>query len=767
MLVAVVLISTVIVTYSTIRNSQTQDHPQVLSAIDETNLAIRQILGFTVGYYGSVLKVTGNLSYAKELAIRYLRSGLVNIGNMHPDWGASFHINTSNLYTNWFEETSFSTGSLIITYDLIGLGIAGVTYETSCHLTVDIGETVSGNQIRLMVTKNGGEPLVDLGRRNFRFYNYSYENLAWMLVPPTSEPVAFANGTYELDVPSGVDPYSYLIQVEDPRGLIVVASSFSHYICRPSWNPIDTAYKYAVNGSTPEILGTPDQASAAVIKGDSCTVYDYENGTGTINQVYFYINYHGNVSGTLDWYYRLDGGSWNSIGTLIEGGNATSPLTATYNATDLRASWTWSNLNNTDIQFRNNDVGNSEDAYVDSIYTRVSSQTGDYYSPSLQTATVAVELLQNGSMRWLGQNLDITTEAKPFPPIPVKAIRVNQTINGLNQEIPFQVEDWASEYRIPLGMSSNASVFGSRSMLVFTANQNVSKVTIWWNGSDMTTQTPYAYVNRYFTGDDPDNGVLTNGILTLDIDTSGSYFQIRSTLGSAESTARFMRVNNEWSVYGADPAYVIHHGVVRDIIHQEAEWSGGADSCPNFYAHIVLTLPANATYFTYHLRMMFLESIQNRTITDLCPIRITTTNGLRQTENGTLSGYPIISNITGTFYNFSASIWEHHWSQFISETEGAGIMFTDDANRMLYFFDSIAGDKTGALRVSTSSGRMIELLPVKMVSAEFQYALDITWHGAVVTFDDTTPIYYKEDGKETGLWIIVEHPPRMEVATES
>ena len=48
MLVAVVLISTVIVTYSTIRNSQIQDHPQVLSAIDETNLAIRQILGFTV-----------------------------------------------------------------------------------------------------------------------------------------------------------------------------------------------------------------------------------------------------------------------------------------------------------------------------------------------------------------------------------------------------------------------------------------------------------------------------------------------------------------------------------------------------------------------------------------------------------------------------------------------------------------------------------------------------------------------------------------------
>ena len=54
-----------------------------------------------------------------------------------------------------------------------------------------------------------------------------------------------------------------------------------------------------------------------------------------------------------------------------------------------------------------------------------------------------------------------------------------------------------------------------------------------------------------------------------------------------------MRINQEASVYGAGAAYVIHHGIVRDVIQQEAEWGtgwfrdGGADGIPNLYANIV------------------------------------------------------------------------------------------------------------------------------------------------------------------------------------
>ena len=90
-------------------------------------------------------------------------------------------------------------------------------------------------------------------------------------------------------------------------------------------------------------------------------------------------------------------------------------------------------------------------------------------------------------------------------------------------------------------------------------------------------------------------------------------------------------------------------------------------------------------------------------------------------------------------------------------------MFTDMANEMLYVFDAIAGDKTGALRVSNATERAIELAPVtSMAQVQFTYALDVTWSGAVVTFDGTTPIY----SGENGLWIIVEYPPTVTITTE-
>jgi hypothetical protein len=624
LLVAVILIATVIVTYSTIRNSPVQEQPQVLSAVDETNLAIKQILGFTLGYYGSVLQVTGNSSYAKNLALGYLHSGLENVANMHPSWGASFLESSADLYTYWFTNSSYSTGNLGVTYNLTGLGIYGIIYQSSCRLNVQIMNTSSVTQVCLNVTKDQDEPIVNLGKQDFKFYRFVNTSSTWEQSSPSTEPIAFANGTYLIDIPSGVDPYSYMIQVEDPRGIVVVASSFSLYTCVLTWNS---------------------------------TLYSLQ-----------------------------------------------------------------------------------------------------------RDATLVAELWQNGTMRWLGQSLTLTTQAKPVPPIPVKALHVNQTINGVNCEVPFQVEDWASNYRIPLGLANNASVFSSRTMLVFLVNSNVSKVTIWWNGSDTATQTPYAFVNRYFTGDNPSSGLLTNGILRLQF---GSGFTVTSTVGTYSATASYMRINNDPSEYGSSLAYAITWGVVRDVIHQEAEWGKGATNCPNLYAHIVLTLPANATYYTYQLRLMFVNSSQTRTISSLCPIRLTGLTGTAMTENGIASGYPIVTNGTGTFYNSSSSLWAHHWSQFWgSSSRGAGIMFTDAGNQMLYFFDSIAANKTGALKPDTSQSR-IELLPVTMTQVGFTYALDVIWYGAVVTFDGTTPIYKQQGGNKTGLWIIVESPPTIAVITET
>ena len=93
-------------------------------------------------------------------------------------------------------------------------------------------------------------------------------------------------------------------------------------------------------------------------------------------------------------------------------------------------------------------------------------------------------------------------------------------------------------------------------------------------------------------------------------------------------------------------------------------------------------------------------------------------------------------------------------------------MFTDSANQRLYAFDSIAGSAVGALYVATFS-KTIELLPVARDSASFTNAMDITWRGAVATFDDTTPIYAMEGDTPTGLWILVEYPPTITVIAES
>ena len=231
-----------------------------------------------------------------------------------------------------------------------------------------------------------------------------------------------------------------------------------------------------------------------------------------------------------------------------------------------------------------------------------------------------------------------------------------------------------------------------------------------------------------------------------------------------------MRINTNPSTYGAGAAFVIHHGVVRDIVQQEAEWNNGPTGCPNLYANIVLTLPANTTYYTYQLRIMFINSSQARSITDLSPIQFTTSLGSPQlqTENGILAGSPILQNGTGTFINSTAGSWTpRHFSQFMStDGKGAGIMFRDVANRNLYAFDSFAGSTSkGGFKASAAS---IEMNPVVSGQVSFNYAYDITWQGAVETFDGTTPICNLYDGTTPmGLWILAEYPPTLTVIPSS
>jgi hypothetical protein len=609
LLIAIIMVSAVIMTYSTIRNLPFQESPQVLSSIEEMNLSLKQLLEFAVGYYGSILQVTGNVTYAKDLTSKYVQSGFVYIAHSHPEWNPSFEVNYLDFSTRWYEPSSYSIGNLSATYSLAGLGVSQINYKTSTLLNIEVLETVSGRS-KVRVTREDGKPDLTLRRESFFFYNYS--DSTWKLIGLTADPTVFANGTYILQIPSGVEQSSYLIKVSDFKGTMATA--------------------FFSNSRKPQ--------------------YTYTF-------------------------------TWNS----------------------------------------------------------------SLYSP-LTKDTVVVEALQNGTVCWLGQNLKLSTRGKPIPPLPVRALHVNQTINGINREVPFQVEDWGSKYKVPLGLTSNASLFGDRQMIVFLSNHNVQKVTLWWDGRDTVKQTPYAWKNRYFNDDpDADPGVLNNGILRLNV----YNFRIEATAvgGSLTSTAEFLRINNQPSGYGSGkPAYVIYNGIIRDIIQQEAEWSNGITNCPNVYSQIFVTLPANATYYTYAARLVFINSSQSRTITDLSTIQLSsdwmsqTTRSL--TENRTSSGFPIIGETFAgqnmLFYNFSSPTtgWAHHWSEFVSGNAGGGIMFTDSANAKLYAFDKIANQRTGALSV-TMTQRTTWTTPTGIYSKCGQ--------------DSYNPATYAIDGSTSTYWL--------------
>ena len=995
---AAILISSVMVTYSTIRYNTSVSQPQIMNAVDETNLALKQVLGFTVGYYGSVMQVTGNSSYAYTESENYLNSGLNNIVDINPQWGTSFSVETLQLGTCWFTNSSWSQGNLNVTYNLPGLGIYGIAYSISSELSVQVLHSASQEQVSLTVTQDCNQPVVSLGRSNFKFYLYEDSNLTWGMVYPSDDPVVSSDGTYTLDIPSGINPQSFIIQVQDQRGIMVSASSFSHYTGTLTFNSTTVTGGNYVNQTNTQIDGLPDkgthsnfaaqqqapngvydtltetnvgtqtqdyfpdsynaQAGTSLLSGTLAslnrddysdmtfqsyasaysgsqyvtTTYDYSNGastnggsslqwthtTGTGNdrillvsidtfsysgapatvssvqygstpvtlsytaqyssnpQVRSYIYYLTNpASGTYtitvsfssstaasagsSTYYNVDqtspinnhnsatgSGSSQSVSVTTSGAYAKTlyadvgaQISSSYTISDsggqnnrwsntgsykhgstnyyfagrgsdkssssspISLSWTtthsvnwaavavllqpsklptqetcqivfsgssntlsWDRLNwaidalssistNVQMQLYNYNSGqypSSGDGYLAGTLTTSNStavQTitanptnfrdslgrwqicltatasvstpftvsvdltrftsgctiyganfeeqwinlnttallhpalcidagnvgsanlalsvwyGNAWQPlssglvsgwnnmsinsflpsgsinftirfsapngyirnswqvaaalirpesnldlfnslSNPSATVAVELLQNGTMIWLGQNLQVTGQTVPIPPVPVKALHVNETVGGVNQQVPFQIEDWASSYTVPLGLTDNATVFGNRQMVVFLVNTHVSAFTLWWNGSSQAVQTPLAFRNTQFHDT---SGTLNNGQLSVSV-SGDSLFTVTSTVvgKSTSSLANFMRINTNASTYGAGSAFVIVNGVVRDIIQQEAEWINGVGAvilpngsvlpptCRTIYANIVLTLPADASY---------------------------------------------------------------------------------------------------------------------------------------------------------------------------
>ncbi|MDQ1278761.1 MAG: hypothetical protein QG670_21 [Thermoproteota archaeon] len=629
--VLIILTASVSNIYSLVQDNSFTNIVRLANDMNEVNLSIKRILGFTVGYYGSILEVTGNVTYAKEKTSDYIYSGIVNLEHSHMDWASSFIVENLNIKTKWYESVSWSKGNISLVYTLPKSGLDGIKITETSALQVEIVNTI-GNQSIVNVEKDGKYPDLSLTKNNFYFYIYDYENCQWNLINLETEPLISVEGNYIIDIPSSVRNDTYFIEVIDSRGISVNA---------------------------------------------------------------FYT-----PSGKSEYSYTFN---WNN--TLYQGMNSD---------------------------------------------------------------TIATELLQNGTLRFLGENLNLGNNEKPIPPLRVSTLRVNQTIDGVNREVPFQIEDWASGYTVPLGLTSNESIFSSRSMIVFLLNHHVSKTTIWWDGQDTAIQTSYTQTNQYFQNDNPDSGILTNGKLILDLSDSQN---VRATVNGVTSRVEFLRINGRTPVYGSGISYTIHHGIIRDVTQQEAEWAGGITDCPDIYSKIVMTLPANATYYTFTVQTIFVTSNVNRTLTDLSAIQLVADRGNALTEDGVIDGKPRAATSPSEFYN-GGTAWAHHWSEYLdSNNKGAGIMFTNTTNIQLYSFDNFAVDKTGVIDITQSSKR-IEMNPIKRSSVRnFQNEYVISWSGAVVVFgsgnsDETIYPYannyiYSSSTLYKGLWIIVEHPPAI------
>ncbi len=642
-MVLVIMTSATIAAFNRIQDNPFKEPVTLATSMKSVNTSLHELLSFTSGYYGSIIKLTGNVTYAKEKTNAYFVSGLDTVAHADVSNGVSITLQQVGVSTNWFGKQGFTKGSLTVNYDIPSLGLYGVKYMGSALLNVTILETV-GRLCKAKVLGDNNEPNLSLTKDNFSFFKYDQSKNTWIYISPPVDPMISNSGVYSIQLPSGISSDTYYLQVEDDRGITVSSG--------------------------------------------------YVRGLGNLNKD--------------------------------------------------QASYTY-------------------------------AFTWDPNYSTLHDPNMEIELLQNGTLRWLGQALPFSGSEKPIPPIPVKGIHLNETIHGINKEVPFQVEDWGSNYQVPFGMTSNSTIFNENCMIVFLINHNVTKATLWWDGSDNAVQTQYAYRNVYFTGDDTAGNKLDNGKIILDLSNfSGNNGYVKSTTKTSpvDSSTTFLRVNSQYPTYGSKLSYTIHHGVVRDVIQQEPEWSGGVASSPDFYGHVVLTIPANTNYYTFRARIIYVPTNQTRNLSDLSVIQIkapTVSGTFNQlTEDGLLSGVPKTSG--GTLFYDGGTAHQHQWSEYISASNrGIGVIMRSYYNDALYFFDDVIGQHTGAISIDTTN-KKIELDPIATARAfpvnGFKQSADVTWVGAIVHFSSGVAgdTIYPTTGGNIGLWVLVEYPPTVSIS---
>ena len=186
------------------------------------------------------------------------------------------------LNASWFSTDSYSQGSLVVNYNLTGLGVYGASYNASARLDTKLLTAASTNQAELIILRDDDEPLINLGKTNLQFYSYDYNTSNWNLAQPAGI-ASYANGTYVLDLPSGVDHDAYSIQISDNRGLMVLASSFTQFTTDLTWNATGFSFNRDYVDSSTVDIGLQSNFAAQQVDPDATYDTLTEVVSGTFN----------------------------------------------------------------------------------------------------------------------------------------------------------------------------------------------------------------------------------------------------------------------------------------------------------------------------------------------------------------------------------------------------------------------------------------------------------------------------------------------------
>jgi hypothetical protein len=432
---------------------------------------------------------------------------------------------------------------------------------------------------------------------------------------------------------------------------------------------------------------------------------------------------------------------------------------------------------------------------------------------------VIFEFLNNGTVTELGQcvvSCSSSSVSVPIPPVPVKDILVNETLSGHKSAyVPFQVEDWASNYTVPLGLSGNLTLFSNFQMVVTMVNpSDTQSVTISWNGTDSSRQTLYAIPDHvpgenggtYFSHklSSSSNDIYTNGMLSISVPQGGSTAGVVLTISEENNpltvlgTVNIVRADGVTPDEGGGYAYTLVPGVVRDILQVEPENPSGWGKANNLYFQAVILIPADTQWIQVINRAYFVTAPYSRSVNDLmfsqlvpnCQPSCNGFNAFVQWGNNPIdnTNYFVGSGEYMSFDQSSINNTFHLWAAYCygsgptsghtqatdpctgGGTYNVGVLMMNAMLQNLYAFtNSLGAACGGGFGVSNQASQYVEVDPVIPATCTAgvglsvlpSYTATLTWTGI---------FWFWPSGDQPlmdayTLASLVEYPPTLTVTT--